>query len=199
MVARGTAPKTMTADEFLDWVDEDTSAEWVDGEVILNSPASRVHERLRGFLQPLLRDYTELHDLGEILDSQFFIRLPGSVRAPDILFVSKARLALFQPNVFPGAPDLVVEIVSPDSEERDRVDKLKEYEQHGVAEYWLLDPRIQESIFRQLGPDGRYRIVEPMDGVYESRVVAGLRLPLAWLWNQPPLIEAMTQLRKSVS
>ena len=103
---------------------------------------------------------------------------------------AQERLDQLQPTFYLGSPDLIVEIVSPDSRRRDRIDKLAEYEAAGVPEYWLIDPRAREAIFRQLDDDGRYRIIEPEEGAYVSRAFEGLRLPVAWLWNPPTLYEA---------
>ncbi|MDW8290080.1 MAG: Uma2 family endonuclease, partial [Armatimonadota bacterium] len=64
--------------------------------------------------------------------------LPG--RSPDILFVSQQNLHRLKPTYLDGPADLVVEIISPESEERDRTQKFSEYERGGVREYWLIDP-----------------------------------------------------------
>jgi len=61
----------MTYNEFLDWADEDTLAEWVDGEIIMTSPASRKHQRIAKFLARLLDAYVSLCGLGELLFAPF--------------------------------------------------------------------------------------------------------------------------------
>jgi Uma2 family endonuclease len=196
MATRRSAPKatTMSWEQFLDWMDEDTLAEWVDGEVVVTSPANRDHEGLFGFLLALLRAYVEVHQLGEVLGSRFFTRLPRSGREPDLMFVATAHLDRLTPTYLDGPPDLVVEIISPESEQRDRVEKRHEYEQAGIPEYWLLDPARREATFLLLGADGRYAPASATGGVYRSRILPGFQLPLDWLWTPPPLLEALHHL-----
>src|SRR5438067_1477679 len=82
-------PGKLSYEEFLDWCDEDTRAEWVDGEVIVVSPASRPHQGLALFLSALLQFIVEQDDLGVVLAAPFQMRLetPPRGREPDLLFV----------------------------------------------------------------------------------------------------------------
>jgi Uma2 family endonuclease len=134
-------PGKMTYEEFLAWADEDTWAEWVNGEVIILSPASKRHQDLAFFLAALLRLFVEARQLGFVVTAPFQMKigadLPG--REPDILFISREHLDRFRDTYLDGPADLVVEIISRDSRARDRGDKFYEYEQGGVREYWLLD------------------------------------------------------------
>jgi Uma2 family endonuclease len=116
------------------------------------------------------------------------MRLPTrpSGREPDLLFVANEHGNRLRPTYVDGPADLVIEIVSPDSEERDRVTKLAEYEGAGVPEYWLVDPVPQEATFYRLGADGRYDAVPiNADGFYHSAALPGFRLWVAWLWQRP--------------
>ena len=61
---------------------------------------------------------------------------------PDLLFISSERNEIITPDNVRGAPDLVVEILSPATAERDRTLKLDLYAKHGVKEYWIVGPRI---------------------------------------------------------
>ena len=124
----------MTETEFVAWCDEDTHAEWIDGEVIVASPASATHVRLVKFLLQVLDGFVRLHHLGEVLGPELQIRF-GALRhrrVPDLFFVATARANIIQRNHIEGAPDLIVEIVSPDSLARDWRDKYLEYEAMGV-------------------------------------------------------------------
>lgn len=176
-------------EDFLLHADEDFHAEWVDGEVISMSPASKQHQRLAGFLTALLTHFTEAHSLGEVYPAPFQMKtgpdLPG--REPDVLFVSREHADKLQETHLKGPADLVVEIVSPKSRGRDRGDKYYEYEQGGVREYWLIDPIRRHAEFYRLGDDGLF---QPMaiddEGVFQSSVLDGLWLELEWLWEEPP-------------
>src|SRR5438128_553051 len=134
-----TTPK-LSYEEFLR-TDEYSWAEWVDGEVIPLSPASKKHQLLVSFLTALLQHFVEAHHLGLVIAAPFQMKtgheLPG--REPDILFVSSEHLDRLRDTYLNGAADLVVEVISPESLIRDRGDKFYEYERGGVKEYWLLD------------------------------------------------------------
>jgi Uma2 family endonuclease len=191
-------PAKMTYEEFLAWANEDTWAEWVNGEVIIMSPASKRHQDLVTVLAALLRFFVDAHQLGIVLTAPFQMKigpdLPG--REPNILFISREHLDRFRDIYLDGPADLVVEIISRDSRVRDRGDKFYEYEQGGVREYWLLDYLRRQAEFYQLGADGIYR---PMpvgqDGIYRSVVLEGLWLKVEWLW-QEPLPSLMSVLRE---
>ena len=187
---RPAAPaRRVTYEEFLAWADEDTRAEWVDGEVIVFMPASALHQRLVSFLDRLLGFYVELLGLGQLFVAPFQMRLAvrPSGREPDLLFVSREHLDRLTPTYLDGPADLAVEIVSEDSRERDRRDKYQEYEAAGVREYWLLDHETRQAHFLGLGPDGRYQPL-PVDaqGVVRSVVLPGFWLRVDWLWQERP-------------
>jgi Uma2 family endonuclease len=91
----------------------------------------------------------------------------------------------------------VVEILSADSEARDRGEKFVEYEAAGIPEYWLIDPIRSDAFFYQLGAEGRYQHAPiDSDGFYRSVALAGFRLRVPWLWERllPPVAELMPQL-----
>ena len=179
----------LSFEEFLEWADEDTLAEWVDGEVQFMSPTSSRDQKLLLFLIKVLGHWVEQNNLGELRSETFLMRLSGAVRRgrlPDLLFVAREHLDRLGPTYLDGPADLVIEIVSPDSVERDRKDKFGEYERAGVPEYWLLDPLAERADFYELGPDGRYRLaLGGRSGVYRSRALRGFWLEVEWLWQDP--------------
>lgn len=178
----------MTYEEFLEWADEDTLAEWVNGEVQLRSPASAPHQELSGFLFRILAQFAEDNDAGRVLAAPFQMKSNSARRGrePDLLFVAKENLGRFQRNFLDGPADLVVEIVSPESALRDRGEKYAEYELEGIQEYWILDFETQRADFFVLGDDARYERRRPnADGRYESVVLTGFWLNIAWLWQSP--------------
>ena len=178
----------LSFEEFLAWCDEDTWAEWVDGKVMMVSPASRRHQDLADFLTSILRIYVESRGLGLVLSAPFLMRLPNipSGREPDILFVATAHKDRLEETYLDGPADLVVEIVSPESRLRDRGEKFAEYELGGVREYWIIDPDLRRADFYRLDPEGRYRLVElEAGGRYRSAAVPEFWLLGEWLWQDP--------------
>ena len=130
--------------------------EWVDGKVELMSPVSRLHQNIDIFLLMLMNLYVVKHNLGLVFNQTFMMRLPSKRygREPDIMFIAKEREHLIHDNYVEGGGDLVIEIVSPDSVERDHVTKLREYEAGAIPEYWIIDGWKKELWFYQLDEMG---------------------------------------------
>ena len=179
--------RKMTYEEFLNWADEDTYAEWVDGEVELMSPASAEHQDISVFLTRLLAEFAEVHDAGKVLTAPFQMKLPvRRGREPDLLFILKQNLPNLKRTFLDGPADLAVEIVSPESVLRDRGAKYAEYEAGGVREYWIIDPDARRADFFVLDGEGRYQRAQPdAEGRYDSAVLSGFWISVAWLWQSP--------------
>jgi Uma2 family endonuclease len=119
--------------------------------------------------------------------------LPG--REPDLLFVAAARAAQVKRTYVDGPADVAVEVISDESRTRDRREKFVEYETGGVTEYWLIDPDSRSLECYERGDDGRYRpAFAGSEGVFRSAVVEGFRFRVEWLWERPPLREALAEL-----
>jgi Uma2 family endonuclease len=189
----------LTFEEFLAWADEDTWAEWLDGEVVMVSPASDRHQDLRDFVAFPMRAFVEARGLGVVRTAPFLMRLAGVARGrePDILFVSQAHRGRLRATYLDGAADLVVEILSAESRLRDRGEKFAEYQAEGVQEYWLLDPENRRADFYRLDAEGLYQRIPPdPDGIYRSEVVPGFWLKVDGLWREPlpPVLDVLREL-----
>lgn len=189
--------RRLTEDEFLDWIEEPTRAEWVEGEVFIMSPVSFNHNQIHQWLIRLLGEFVETHDLGLVCGSELFVRLspPLARRMPDLFFVAKSRCGKFQKAHFEGPPDLAIEIVSPDEPARDYIEKLKSYEASGVREYWIVDPLIQRMEAHEL-VKGKCRRIMERNGTLHSKVLKGLWVNPEWLWQtpKPKLSEALREM-----
>jgi Uma2 family endonuclease len=176
----------ITYEAFLEWADEDTLAEWVDGAVVMTSPASLRHQDIMNFLEAIITTYTQIHELGKVTNAPFQMKLKHSGREPDLLFVAKEHLGRLKKTYLDGPADLVVEIISPESQERDRTDKFNEYREAGIPEYWLIDPEAEQALFYQLDEAGQYQTILPdAIGIYHSRAIPGFWLRVDWLWKDP--------------
>lgn len=189
--------RRMTEEEFVAWCDEDTKAEWVDGEVIVMAPSSDGHARLNLWVARVIAELAEQRSLGEVRGPQTQIRIgpKRQRREPDVVFVAKDRRDIIRANHIEGAPDLIIEIVSPESVTRDWRDKYQAYEAAGVREYWVIDPNAQRMDAYQLGSEGYTQIAE-VDGLVRSEVLHGFFIRTSWLWQDPlpKLAEVMREL-----
>lgn len=187
----------MTYEEFLQWADEDTLAEWVNMEVIMASPASYKHQDIARFLTSVMSMYVEKHHLGVVCPAPFQMKLESSGREPDLIFLATEHVDRLKPTYLDGPADVVVEIISLDSIERDRGTKFVEYETGGVPEYWLIDPLRQWLECYQLGKEGRYTVAfAGREQVYHSMAISGFWLRVEWLWHTPlpPVLDVIREL-----
>ena len=104
-----------------------------------------------------------------------------SIVQPDVIYVSRKRAGILGRRV-EGAPDLVVEILSPTTGRRDLGEKLRLYAESGVAEYWIVDPDLETFELLENTPDG-FRVRLPEGSVYRSAAIAGLELDLEAFWR----------------
>lgn len=160
-------------------------AEWIDGAVITMTPVRFRHNQLSLFLADCFRDYLARTGGGEVLHSPFVMKLPKSSREPDVQVVLPASVERIKDTYLDGPADLVVEIISPESDTRDRVDKFTEYQASGVSEYWIIDPTYEEALFYQPDEQRLYHRV-PLDeqGIYHSRVLPRLALSPSMFWQE---------------
>ncbi len=123
---------------------DDKRYELVEGELYLVPSPTLCHQRVSRQLEMALWTYVRQNALGEIYYAPCDVVLSEiSVVQPDLLFVSKERLGILTEANVQGAPDLVVEILSPSTGQRDLGIKRKLYARHGVREYWIVDPEAQ--------------------------------------------------------
>lgn len=179
----------MSYEEFLAWADEDVHAEWANGEVVIFMPPGIKHQRISYFFGTLLGLFVRLLDRGEILTAPVEMRAvpDGPAREPDILFVAAEHRDRLTAQRLVGPADLVVEIVSTESVTRDRDEKFFEYQEAGIPEYLLLDPRPgRERVdFYRLAEDDTYLAVLPDEqGRYHSTVLPGFWFHPAWFWQE---------------
>lgn len=179
----------MSYEEYLDFAPESKIVEWVEGEAIIYLPPQYVYQNISSFLNGLLRSFTQFFGLGSVIIAPFEVRLwsDGPSREPDIFFVARENQDKLTEKRYEGGPDLVIEIISPGSITGDRVYKFTEYEQAGVREYWVIDPRPhqQQADFFVLGENEAFRPAPvDEDGFYHSTVISDFSLEIDWLWRE---------------
>jgi Uma2 family endonuclease len=179
-----------TFEAFHDWaLKNEARAEWVAGDVLLckNMPIKKIHQTLLAFLLSLIGEWNREQSLGgEVLFAPFAMKTTArpSAREPDLIYVAASQLPQLRETFLDGPAALCVEIVSPESADRDFNDKFQEYEAAGVQEYWIIDPDDHAVLFYRLAENGRYRRILPTEGIFVSEAVPGLVLRPAWLWEE---------------
>ncbi|MCY4373110.1 MAG: Uma2 family endonuclease [Spirochaetaceae bacterium] len=168
--------------------------EWVRGYVIEMSPVALRHERIVAYLRMLLNAWLARKTvpgrtpIGVLVGMPFVMRtdVAPSGRLPDLQLVLETNPGDLTETVMLGPADLCVEVVSPESVTRDYREKLAEYEEAGVREYWLIDPFRTQARFHRLNDDGAYVLHEPDEhGDYTTPLLPGLVLTVPVLWQTP--------------
>jgi len=173
-----------TVDDYLK-LPEGTRAELIEGEILMTPSPKSLHQIVAFNLAAILRSFVIERGLGRVLVAPMDVHLPsGDVVQPDVLFVAAANAGIIQ-DWIRGAPDILVETISPEGVERDRLVKRDLYARNGVKEYWLVDPEARSVEVLELNASGRY---EP-SGYFEERdtvvspLLAGLALPVLKLFQ----------------
>ena len=122
--------------------DDGNRYESIGGQLYMTPAPVIRHQRVSKRLQSALMRLLEETGHGEVFDAPCLVEFPGTGDRvqPDLLFVSNERRGIITEKAVHGAPDLVVEILSPSTAHRDRGIKLDLYARRGVREYWIADP-----------------------------------------------------------
>jgi len=123
---------------------EGTRYELLEGELHMTPAPNTLHQRISRAVFDLIEDWVKKKSLGEVFYSPIDVLLSReNVVQPDLLFISTGRRGIISERGVEGPPDLVVEILSPSTRNRDVDLKHRLYAQYGVREYWIVDPQGQ--------------------------------------------------------
>ena len=161
---------------------DEPRCELLFGRLHVSPSPSVLHQIVLGLLYEVLNRMADATGGLALLAPVDVILAVHSVVQPDLLYVSPARRAIVQERL-EGAPDLVVEILSPGSTRRDRGEKLALYLTSGVREYWIVDP-VERQIEFLIERDGRFAVALPAGAEYQSEALQEARLDLAVLWSR---------------
>ncbi len=160
MVTASAKPRP-TYEDYLN-IPGDERYELINGEFILVSAPNTAHQRASLRFAMSVGGFVMSMDLGEVLVAPYEVLLTDeggvNIVQPDIIFVSKERGHIITRANIQGAPDLVVEILSPSSRRQDTTTKRDLYARHGVKEYWIADPESR-TVSVMLLKDGKFEVV----------------------------------------
>ena len=178
----------LTYDDFVLFPDDGKRHELIDGEHCVTPSPNVRHQRIQGDLFALIWTYLQAHPIGQVFTAPLDVVFSRfDVVEPDVLYVSNARAhVLTAPNV-QGAPDLVIEVGSPGTRQRDETIKRHLYERAGVSEYWIVDPDID--VIRVYTRSGEV-FARPVElsreagDVLTTALLPGLEMPLARIFRE---------------
>jgi Uma2 family endonuclease len=181
--------------KFYEDVTEEQKAEFINGQVLLHSPVQRRHSLASDHLFTLLHAHVNKNDLGWVGHEKLLVVLSRNDYEPDVTFWRADRAEAFAADQmkFP-APDFVAEVLSASTEQNDRGVKFEDYAAHGVGEYWLIDPRL-EQIEKFLLRGRRFAEVGSCrKGRIASRVIAGFEVPVNAVFRREAHLRALRRL-----
>jgi len=156
-----TEPVRFTYSDYLKFPDDGRRHELIEGAHLVTPAPDRRHQKISVRLLFAIESYLRAHPVGEVYTAPLDVILSDEdVVEPDLLFVSNARSAVLGTSVH-GAPDLVVEILSPSTRRTDEIAKRRLYDRAGVVEYWIVDPEIEVVKVHRRADDGTFpRVAE---------------------------------------
>ncbi len=184
---------------FRKWVSPTEKAEFINGEIILQSTVKWEHLRYSGLLFTLLNTHVIVKNLGETSYDKGMIALSHNDYEPDLCFWGNEKAQHFtNDTMLHPAPDFVVEVLSKKTAKIDRTVKFVDYALHGIVEYWIIDPWAQtiEQYWLQAIPANEYALVAKWrkgDRI-NSRAVEGFSIPVAAVFDKDACSEALKTL-----
>jgi Uma2 family endonuclease len=172
-------------EKFYKEVDEKQKAEFINGKVIMHSPVSKSHNEIGRRLLHIIEQHVSTFGLGFVGYEKLMSEFTRNSYEPDIVFFydKKSHSFLEDQNIFP-IPDFIVEIQSKKTGRIDRTVKYKDYEAHGVGEYWIIAPRKKE-LECYILKDGSYTLKNIYkSGIIESEIIYGLQFDVEVLFNR---------------
>jgi Uma2 family endonuclease len=161
--------------EFYNSIKESDKVEFINGETIYQAPSTFKNSLASSNLLYLLLNHIQVNDIGgRVCIEKVMIELTRNSYEPDICYFRKEVADTFTDNqmLFP-APDFIVEILSPSTEKIDREIKFRDYAQHGVKEYWIIDPEKETVEQYELKDKQSELLVKVNSGTITSKAVDG--------------------------
>jgi Uma2 family endonuclease len=172
------AATKMTYDQYCLLPDDGKQYEVIDGELFMTPAPKPRHQKIVVRLTEELSRFVREKKLGQVFVAPVDVLLDQhTVLEPDVLFIRQQRLEIVKEEAIEGAPDLVVEVLSPSTFYKDLRKKMTAYSQFGVQEYWIVDPEMQ-TIEIYTRRDDKLQLAQKFSSgqAVESALLPGLRL-----------------------
>ncbi|MEA2596458.1 MAG: hypothetical protein QOF01_2927 [Thermomicrobiales bacterium] len=174
------ATKRHTYQDLLQTPDVGKRYEIIDGELFVSASPAKPHVWLTNAWTFWLTGHVKESDLGEVYHAPVDVKFNDeNTVVPDIIFIRKDCLDIFNRANVSAPPDLVVEALSPSTRDIDLHAKFDLYARMGVPEYWIADPAVPDLSIYVLTTQGTYERVRPEGGRQRSTVLPNLDIDLA--------------------
>lgn len=180
---------------FYEIVEESKKMEFINGEIVFQSPAKLRHTNSVKLLTTLLSIFVVKNNLGFVGSEKMLVSLTRNDYEPDICFFEKAKADFFKPDQmqFP-TPDFVVEVLSPSTEKYDRTTKFEDYAAHGIKEYWIIDAE-HETIEQYFLENEQYGLLlKAKDGTINSVVLSDFKIQIRAVFDEQTNLEELKKL-----
>ncbi len=180
---------------FYEIIEEGKKMEFINGEIVFQSPAKLRHTNSIKLLTNLLSNFVIKNRLGFVGGEKMLISLTRNDYEPDICFFGNDKTKNFTPTQmqFP-APDIAVEVLSPSTERIDRETKFQDYAAHGIREYWIIDAE-HETIEQYFLQNENYELLlKSKDGTIESVVLPDFKIKIRPVFDEQTNLEELKRL-----
>lgn len=181
--------------KFYEEMTPEQKTEFIDGQVILHSPARNRHLDVSKMTMTLLNTHVAMHQLGTVKSEKCLVVFPRNDYEPDLVFFGPEKAASLLPDTvkFP-IPDLAVEVLSDSTEDRDRGVKFEDFAANGVGAYWIIDADrciIEQYVLRL----GTYELLlKSSSGRLRSEVIAGFETDVEALFDEQKNLQMLRSL-----
>lgn len=181
-----TLERPLTVADFETFPEDGNRYEIIGGQLFVTASPIVLHQWLSARLLGALNEFLLERQLGIALSAPVDVQFGRyDVVVPDVVVVLKENASAMQEKWVIGAPDLIVEIISPSTAEQDYVRKAALYASHGVREYWIVDPKEKTMLVQVLRDDGYVPVEQEADGMTRSAILPGFAVATDDLFGFP--------------
>jgi len=188
-------------EDFREWLNDEVKAEFINGEIVMHSPVKREHLEATGNLYHLLDVYVSMNDLGIVSSGKALIALERNDYEPDIVYWNKQQSKDFHVDTMVHPiPDLVVEVLSKGTKNKDKGIKFDDYAAHQIPEYWMIDyyKKIVYQYTLAKKSDKFYTLLKELDETQtiDCQIIKGFRIPIAAIFEKKASLKILSSFLK---